>query len=93
MAWLNQLLNKYRGQNNQPAATTQKPLCVLDAERHYYEHDNSNVHRGVHLLSSRATDAYEGARDRVAPRRQVLQITPRAALSRRLASLPSRPRA
>jgi cysteine desulfurase/selenocysteine lyase len=48
------------------AATTQKPRAVLDALRHYYEHDNSNVHRGLHELSSRATEAYENARQRVA---------------------------
>jgi len=44
------------------AATAQKPRAVIDAVRHYYEHDNANVHRGVHRLSMRATDAYEGAR-------------------------------
>ena len=48
------------------AATSQKPIAVLNALRHYYDHDNANVHRGVHTLSSRATDAYEGARDKVA---------------------------
>ncbi len=48
------------------AATTQKPRAVLDAIRNYYEHDNANVHRGIHELSNRATAAYEGARDRVA---------------------------
>lgn len=48
------------------AATSQKPIAVLDALRHYYEHDNANVHRGAHTLSARATDAYEGARDKVA---------------------------
>jgi cysteine desulfurase/selenocysteine lyase len=48
------------------AATTQKPAAVLEALRHYYEHDNANVHRGLHELSSRATEAYEGARVRVA---------------------------
>jgi cysteine desulfurase / selenocysteine lyase len=48
------------------AATTQKPNAVLDALRHYYEHDNANVHRGLHELSSRATEAYENARQRVA---------------------------
>ncbi len=48
------------------AATTQKPRPVLDALRRYYEHDNANVHRGLHELSSRATEAYEGARARVA---------------------------
>ncbi|HUO84748.1 MAG TPA: cysteine desulfurase [Thermoanaerobaculia bacterium] len=47
------------------AATTQKPRAVLDALQHFYETSNSNVHRGVHLLSQRATEAYEGARERV----------------------------
>jgi cysteine desulfurase/selenocysteine lyase len=48
------------------AATTQKPAPVLEALRRYYERDNANVHRGLHELSSRATEAYEGARARVA---------------------------
>ncbi|WP_421654479.1 SufS family cysteine desulfurase [Leptothermofonsia sp. ETS-13] len=48
------------------AATSQKPIAVLHAIQHYYEHDNANVHRGVHTLSTRATDAYEGARDKIA---------------------------
>ena len=48
------------------AATTQKPRAVLDALQHYYEHNNANVHRGLHELSSRATEAYEGARQCVA---------------------------
>ncbi|MEO1519384.1 MAG: SufS family cysteine desulfurase [Cyanobacteria bacterium J06633_2] len=48
------------------AATSQKPRAVLEALEHYYTADNSNVHRGVHTLSARATDAYEGARDKVA---------------------------
>src|SRR3954462_15435113 len=48
------------------AATAQKPQCVIDALSHFYERDNSNVHRGLHALSMRATDAYEGARARVA---------------------------
>jgi cysteine desulfurase / selenocysteine lyase len=48
------------------AATSQKPKRVLDALRRYYEHDNANVHRGLHELSSRATEAYERARQRVA---------------------------
>ncbi|HIK09146.1 MAG TPA: SufS family cysteine desulfurase [Oscillatoriaceae cyanobacterium M33_DOE_052] len=48
------------------AATSQKPVAVLEALRSYYEHSNANVHRGVHTLSSRATDAYEGAREKVA---------------------------
>ncbi len=48
------------------AATSQKPRAVVDALRRYYEHDNANVHRGLHELSSRATDAYENARQVVA---------------------------
>jgi cysteine desulfurase/selenocysteine lyase len=47
------------------AATTQKPQQVLDALTSYYTDTNANVHRGVHLLSQTATDAYEGARDKV----------------------------
>jgi cysteine desulfurase / selenocysteine lyase len=45
------------------AATTQKPQAVLDALVHYYVEENSNVHRGVHSLSGRATDSYEAARE------------------------------
>jgi cysteine desulfurase/selenocysteine lyase len=48
------------------AATSQKPISVIEAVKRYYEQDNANVHRGVHTLGSRATDAYEGARDKVA---------------------------
>ena len=48
------------------AATSQKPRAVIDAVRSFYEHDNANVHRGLHTLSSRATEAYENARQRVA---------------------------
>ncbi|MFD0672984.1 cysteine desulfurase [Cohnella sp. GCM10027633] len=48
------------------AATTQKPRAVIEAVKRYYEWDNANVHRGVHTLGSRATDAYEGAREKVA---------------------------
>ncbi len=48
------------------AATTQKPLAVLDALQEYYRTGNANVHRGIHELSRRATDAFEGARGRVA---------------------------
>jgi cysteine desulfurase/selenocysteine lyase len=48
------------------AATSQKPRSVLDALRGYYEHDNANVHRGIHELSRRATLAYEAARKRMA---------------------------
>ncbi|MDX8382254.1 MAG: cysteine desulfurase [Ghiorsea sp.] len=44
------------------AATTQKPQSVIDAVRHYYEKDNSNIHRGVHSLSERATKNYEATR-------------------------------
>ena len=47
------------------AATSQKPQAVIDAITAYYARDNANVHRGVHLLSERATEAYEGARDRI----------------------------
>jgi cysteine desulfurase / selenocysteine lyase len=47
-------------------ATTQKPAAVIEAERDYYQHMNANVHRGVHLLSQRATQAYEAARVRIA---------------------------
>ncbi|HWX17287.1 MAG TPA: aminotransferase class V-fold PLP-dependent enzyme, partial [Chthoniobacterales bacterium] len=47
------------------AATSQKPRAVLDALRDYYEHDNANVHRGLHELSSRATEAYERSRQQV----------------------------
>jgi cysteine desulfurase / selenocysteine lyase len=48
------------------AATSQKPRVVLDAIDDYYEHDNANVHRGIHELSRRATVAYEEARGKVA---------------------------
>ena len=48
------------------AATTQKPQHVIDALKYYYEHDNSNVHRGAHTLAGRATDGYEAARKKVA---------------------------
>ncbi|MDO3679573.1 cysteine desulfurase [Paenibacillus ehimensis] len=47
------------------AATSQKPVSVIEAVKRYYELDNANVHRGVHTLGSRATDAYEGAREKV----------------------------
>jgi cysteine desulfurase/selenocysteine lyase len=47
------------------AATTQKPKVVIDAITEYYTGYNANVHRGVHLLSERATEAYEGAREKV----------------------------
>ncbi|AMM98647.1 cysteine desulfurase [Bacillus pumilus] len=47
------------------AATSQKPRVVIDAMNEYYRSYNSNVHRGVHTLGTRATDAYEGAREKV----------------------------
>ncbi len=47
------------------AATSQKPQAVIDALVAYYSFDNANVHRGVHVLSERATEAYEGARTRI----------------------------
>lgn len=47
------------------AATTQKPQQVLDVLTNYYEHDNANVHRGVHTLAERATADYEAAREKV----------------------------
>jgi cysteine desulfurase/selenocysteine lyase len=45
------------------AATTQKPRTVIERLSHYYEHENSNVHRAAHTLAARATDAYESARE------------------------------
>jgi cysteine desulfurase/selenocysteine lyase len=62
------------------AATSQKPQAVIDAVTAYYVQDNANVHRGVHLLSERATEAYEGARDRIrrhlnaASRREIIFV-------------------
>lgn len=47
------------------AATTQKPTQVLEVLRRYYEQDNANVHRGVHTLAERATEAYENSREKV----------------------------
>ena len=47
------------------AATTQKPLSVINAIRDFYEHDNSNIHRGVHTLAERATSAFESTRKTV----------------------------
>ncbi len=48
------------------AASSQKPRAVINALSHYYERDNSNVHRALHALSARATDAFEAARKKVA---------------------------
>jgi len=47
------------------AATTQKPQSVIDRISHFYQHENSNVHRAAHELAARSTDAYEGARGKV----------------------------
>lgn len=47
------------------AATTQKPVCVLDTLQRYYREENANIHRGVHYLSEHATEAYEGVRARL----------------------------
>jgi cysteine desulfurase/selenocysteine lyase len=47
------------------AATTHKPHAVIERLRHFYTHENSNIHRAAHALAARATDAYEGARERV----------------------------
>ncbi|MBP5554961.1 MAG: cysteine desulfurase [Lachnospiraceae bacterium] len=44
-------------------ATTQRPQAVIDRLKYYYEHENSNVHRGAHTLAARSTDAYESSRD------------------------------
>jgi len=47
-------------------ATTQKPNAVIDRISYYYQHENSNVHRGAHELAARSTDAYEAARETTA---------------------------
>lgn len=47
------------------AATTQKPQAVIDRLSYYYKHENSNVHRAAHTLAARATDAFEGSREKV----------------------------
>ena len=47
------------------AATSQKPAVVIETIEKYYREYNSNVHRGVHTLGTKATDAYEGAREKV----------------------------
>ncbi|CAM2929074.1 aminotransferase class V-fold PLP-dependent enzyme [Legionella worsleiensis] len=62
---LNQKINDYDLVYFDNAATTQKPQAVIDAMSRYYEHDNSNVHRGVHALSVRATELYEQARAKI----------------------------
>jgi cysteine desulfurase/selenocysteine lyase len=62
---LNQTINEAALAYLDNAATSHKPLAVIDAMRKFYEADNSNIHRGVHALSERATEEYEIARDRV----------------------------
>ena len=62
---LSQEINGHRLAFLDSAASSQRPQCVIDAIRHYYERDHANVHRGVHTLSHRATESYEGARDKV----------------------------
>lgn len=62
---LNQKINDYDLVYFDNAATTQKPKSVIEAMSRYYEHDNANVHRGVHALSVRATEMYEAAREKV----------------------------
>src|SRR5690606_24758175 len=48
------------------AASSQKPVQVIEAMNDYYRHYHSNVHRGIHALSEKATNAYEGAREKIA---------------------------
>ncbi|HAU1152898.1 TPA: SufS family cysteine desulfurase [Legionella pneumophila] len=62
---LHQKINEYDLVYFDNAATTQKPKTVIDAIAQFYENDNSNVHRGVHALSVRATEMYEAARAKV----------------------------
>jgi cysteine desulfurase/selenocysteine lyase len=62
------------------AASAQQPSVVIEAVRHYQQHDHANVHRGVHTLSHRATEIYEGARDKLqafinAPSRREIILT------------------
>lgn len=62
---LNQQVNGHSLVYLDSAATSQKPLAVIEALETYYKEYNSNVHRGVHTLGTKATDAYEGAREKV----------------------------
>ncbi|HIC45487.1 MAG TPA: cysteine desulfurase [Methylophaga aminisulfidivorans] len=62
---LNQQINGHPLVYLDNAASSQKPVQVIDAVDQYYRLDNANVHRGVHRLSQRATDAYEGARSKI----------------------------
>src|SRR5690349_14316810 len=63
---LDQEVNGHRLVYLDNAASTQKPAAVIEAIDHFYRNDNANVHRGVHELSHRATEAYEQARAKVA---------------------------
>jgi len=62
---LNQNVNGHPLVYLDSSATSQKPVSVIDAVNDYYKLNNSNVHRGVHTLGSRATEQYEGAREKV----------------------------
>lgn len=62
---LNQEINGHPLVYLDSAATSQKPVQVIEALSNYYKLDNSNVHRGVHTLGNRATEKYEGAREKV----------------------------
>lgn len=62
---LNQEINGHPLVYLDSAATSQKPVQVIEALKSYYELDNANVHRGVHTLGNRATEKYEGAREKV----------------------------
>ncbi len=62
---LNQSVNGHKLIWLDNAATTQKPRAVIDATSHFYERDNSNIHRAAHTLAARATDAFEGAREKL----------------------------
>ncbi|MFC4023736.1 cysteine desulfurase [Oceanobacillus longus] len=62
---LNQEVNGHPLVYLDSSATSQKPVTVIEAVNKYYREDNSNVHRGVHTLGTRATDKYEGAREKV----------------------------
>jgi len=62
---LHQKLGKYDLVYLDNAATTQKPQSVIDAIAHYYTRDNANIHRGVHQIATRATEAFEASRESV----------------------------
>ena len=62
---LNQEVNGHPLVYLDSAATSQKPMSVIETIDDYYRAYNSNVHRGVHTLGTKATDAYEGAREKV----------------------------